>query len=318
MNNVDYEKDNIEKANKTTANVMYDVHDNHQMYQNKKCTKGVEKHCCTKYRTGCGGSRSRSKSRSTVSKRIASPSIKSNRSQSASKMRKMSDSQKSHSQSRASQKSRRSSGSRTNGNDQSRNKVGKSKSKSPMSKKVKSSKSSIMERSAKCYEVKRGKKRQTCIEPVWQHGKYVKDECGSGILPMRYNFRPSRKIWCKTPLSMYQATIGELARKLLCREKVVPRDVKPAPPCNIEQYILPFCRGYYRKYDCLRPCEEEYAYYKGGKKHYRDCVERYWEPCLTKEQKIKLDINEYAPQNAYLAKKMLRMKEGDHMKLPCW
>ncbi len=170
---------------------------------------------------------------------------------------------------------------------------------------------------SKCYDQPRRMKRGPCVKPPpWQGGKHVRDECGSGIVPKRLEFMPSRKVWCKTPLSMYQATIGELGRKILCREKIVPRDVKPGPPCNVCEDILPLCRGYYRKYDCLRPCEEEYTRYKSGKKVYRPRVERYWEPCLTKDQKLQLDINGFAGQNVFLGSKMRRTHNPNST--PCW
>ncbi|KAK7604833.1 hypothetical protein V9T40_006019 [Parthenolecanium corni] len=169
--------------------------------------------------------------------------------------------------------------------------------------------------SAACYEVRRAsKKYQPCRTARWQHGKYVRDECGSGIVPVRFDIGPCKKLWCKTPLSMYQATIGELGRQLLCREKIIQRDVWPEPPCNVAEYIMPPCRGYYRKYDCMRPCEEDHAYIKQGKKYYRDRVERYWEPCLTQEQKHTLNLNEYGPHNAALALKLRR----ENMGIPCW
>lgn len=167
----------------------------------------------------------------------------------------------------------------------------------------------------RCYDQPKRRVRESCVDNfVWDHGVYCRDECGSGIVPKRSDFAPSRKLWCKTPLSMYQATIGDLGRQILCREKVVPRDVKCAPPCNVCEYILPPCRGYYRKYDCLRPCEEEYATCKQGRKMYRDRVQRHWEPCLTKEQKNRLDINSYAGHNVYLGIRM-RRKNVD---MPCW
>ncbi|KAK7598363.1 hypothetical protein V9T40_006598 [Parthenolecanium corni] len=290
---IDFEKDNVERENESTANVIYDVHDNKQLFQKKNCAKGVEKHCVTKYKTGTRG---RSVSRSSAGRTI------SHRSNSLSRSAKSPSSQ-----------SRSAGKSHTSG-------PCKAKSSHSSHQSSRSKPKSQVEVSAKCYDVRRGKRREMCGKGVkWQNGKYVRDECGSGIVSKRFDFIPSRKMWCKTPLSMYQATIGELARKILCREKVVPRDVRPGPPSNIEEYILPPCRGYYRKYDCLRPCEEEYVSAKGGKKHYRDRVERYWEPCLTKDQKYKLDITEYAPQNAFLAKKLRRytMQAGD-MHPPCW
>lgn len=167
----------------------------------------------------------------------------------------------------------------------------------------------------RCYDQPKHYVRAACHDNfVWDHGKYKRDECGSGIVPKRFNFAPSRKLWCKTPLTMYQATIGELGRQILCREKIVPRDVKPGPPCNIAEYILPPCRGYYRRYDCLRPCEEEYTSVKQGHKTYRDRVDRYWEPCLSQDQKNHLDVNTYAGHNVYLGIRMRRK----NIDLPCW
>lgn len=153
------------------------------------------------------------------------------------------------------------------------------------------------------------------IKEKWQNGVYCRDECGSGIIAKKFEFKHSRGVWCSTPLSMYQATIGELGRQILCREKIVPRDVKPGPPCNVCEYILPPCRGYYRKYDCIRPCEEEYVSYKRGRKFYRDRVERYWEPCQSKDQRVAVDINTFAHQNVYLGAK-LRRKFNES--IPCW
>lgn len=286
-----YEKDNVERENESTANVIYNVHDNKQLYHKKNCTKDVEKRTVTKYETG---SQAQSALRSSTSRATThhSPHSKASSSRST---------HKSHTGHR------------------SANHTGSPAGKS-CSRRSSSRAKSKVEVSAKCYDVRRGRKRESCGKgPRWQHGKFVRDECGSGIIAKRFDFRPSRKIWCKTPLTMYQATIGEMARKILCREKVVPRDVKPGPPCNIEEYILPLCRGYYRKYDCLRPCEEEYTFYEGGKKHYRDRVERYWEPCYSKDQKYKLDINEYAPHNAFLAEKMRRFyTKGGELDPPCW
>lgn len=168
----------------------------------------------------------------------------------------------------------------------------------------------------RCYELPPRVSREKCIKPPsWQNGKYVRDECGSGIVPVRMSFLHSRrKLWCKTPLSMYQATIGELGREILCREKIVPRDVRPGPPCNIEAFILPPCRGYYRKYDCMRPCEEMYAFTKGDQKIYRNEVDRYWEPCMTREKNGRLNINEFAGHNVYLGKQLRRQNEN----VPCW
>lgn len=307
---VDFEKDNVERENESTANVIYDVHDNKQLYHKKNCNKGVEKHCVTKYKTG---GRGRSHSHSSIGRTISHRSTKS-----SSKHGK-SPSACAKSPSRSAKSPGGNSHSRSAGKSQGSGAC-KTKSAHGSPKRSHSKSLSQVEVSAKCYDVRRGRKVEACGKgPIWQHGKYKRDECGSGIVAKRYDFLPNRKVWCKTPLSMYQATIGELARKILCREKIVPRDVKPGPPSNIEEYILPPCRGYYRKYDCLRPCEEDYAYMKNGKKHYRDRVERYWEPCYSKEQKYKLDIDEYAHHNAYLAKKLRRFNtQAGDTDYPCW
>ncbi|KAK7598273.1 hypothetical protein V9T40_006508 [Parthenolecanium corni] len=181
----------------------------------------------------------------------------------------------------------------------------------------KKSVSSLARRMSHCYEIKRTGRQDKCDKkPYWKHGKYVRDECGSGIVPKSFLFKSNFKLWCKTPLSMYQATIGELGRQILCQEIVLPRDVKSEPPSNIAEYIMPLCRGYYRKYDCMRPCEEEYAVVKAGKKIYRDQVERYWKPCLSKDQKHKSNVNNYAPQNAFLGLKLRRRNIRDDV--ACW
>lgn len=166
-----------------------------------------------------------------------------------------------------------------------------------------------------CYDQPTRRRTASCRLPKpWQEDKYVKDECGSGIVPTKNKFQFRRTVWCRTPLTMYQATIGELGRQILCRETNVTRDIKPEPPCNVSEYILPLCRGYYRKKDCLRPCEEEYTTIKQGCKVYRDRVERYWKPCMTKEEKISLDVNAYAPHNVALGWKIKRKLNDE----PCW
>lgn len=175
---------------------------------------------------------------------------------------------------------------------------------------------SEVERSALCYLTRPGKQRPPCKEFVWQNGEYVRDECGSGIIPLKLSFSNNRQYWCKTPLTMYQATIGELGRKILCREEIIMRDIKPEPPCNIDEFILPLCRGYYRKKDCIRPCEDEHTFIQQGKKHYRNRVDRYWQPCLTDEEKTTIDVNEFAPHNVVLGKKMRRVYGASEN--PCW
>lgn len=150
---------------------------------------------------------------------------------------------------------------------------------------------------------------------VWQTGKYVKDECGSGIVPHRQLLSDPRRLWCKTPLTMYQSTIGELARQMLCDEIRVPKRVNDGPPCNLCEQVMPLCKGYYRKYECRRSCEEEHAVVKNGKKVYRDAIQQYWKPCLSAEEKRAYDLSKDADHNVYLGKK-LRRKIDD--RVACW
>ena len=170
----------------------------------------------------------------------------------------------------------------------------------------------------KCYfELPKAKRSCTKI-PNWQHCEYVRDECGSGIVPKRFGLKNSHPRWCKTPLSMYQATIGELGRQLLCGETVITRDINPEPPCNIHEYIMPACAGYYRRYDCIKPCEEDHIKIKDGKKIYRDRVERYWNPCVGKHDKVRIDVNDFAPHNSVLAEKYRRSNIDGDENIPCW
>lgn len=172
-------------------------------------------------------------------------------------------------------------------------------------------------RSEMCYPVQPPIPREPCFPPErWQTGFYIRDRCGSGILPRRYLFTSNRDRWCKTPLSMYQATIGELGKRILCQKRgLPPRDIKTAPPCNVCEFIFPPCRGYYRKYDCVRPCEEQYVKYVGGRKVFRDRVQRYWDPCDMTDRKKCEDLNKYAHHNAYLGSRLRRHTRKD---LPCW
>lgn len=164
---------------------------------------------------------------------------------------------------------------------------------------------------AQCFNQPIRFKGEPCsYEFEWQRNKYVRDGCGSGIVP---NVK-TKDTWCKTPLSMYQATIGELGRKMLCGESHMVRDLNTAPPCSMCQYVLPPCRGYYRKRDCLRPCEEDYVGHSGGQKTYRDPVERYWQPCMTEEEKS-ASIRNYAAHNAYLGEMIRRRFDNT---TPCW
>jgi hypothetical protein len=173
------------------------------------------------------------------------------------------------------------------------------------------------ERSARCYPSQQGAGKRPCEQEfTWQNGKHVRDECGSGIVSQQFNFVNSRKYWCRTPLSMYQATHGDLGRKILCRTAHVVRDIRPAPPCNMDEYILPFCRGYYRKYECIRPCEEKYVIRERGQRIYRNSIDRYWDPCIDKAEERRQDIREIAPHNITLGKR-LRRRYGT-VELPCW
>lgn len=150
---------------------------------------------------------------------------------------------------------------------------------------------------------------------VWQKGRYVKDECGSGIVPLRMDASDPKRVWCKTPLTMYQSTIGELARQMLCNEVAVRKRVNVGPPCNLCEHVMPLCKGYYRKYECRRNCEEEHAVVKDGKKVYRDPIQQYWKPCLTAEEKREYDLSKDADHNVYLGKKLKR-KIGENV--VCW
>lgn len=171
----------------------------------------------------------------------------------------------------------------------------------------------------KCYFDLPRPKRQVCNRMTnWQHCEYVRDECGSGIVPKRYNLKASQVQWCKTPLSMYQATIGELGRKLLCAETVITRNINPAPPCNISEYILPPCRGYYKRYDCVKPCEEDHVRTRNNVKIYRDRVDRYWNPCYSKAEQIRIDVNDFAPHNSVLAERYRRNNTDGDLNMPCW
>ncbi len=292
---IDYQKANQEKVSKNKANVTYDICGKKLKYCSKNRTKNVERRSSVKY--ACGAARMAGKSSSCVAPRIGGETSSSTKSLARKSL-------KSDSQSYL--ESKRSSSPKS------------AKSESKKKHATTETNESRAERSvlnSKCYfQLPRARKNACTKEHRWYHEKYVKDDCGSGVVPLKHTYSISRKDWCKTPLSMYQATIGELGRKLLCKEEIVPRDVWPGPPCNIEEYILPRCYGYYRKYECVRPCHSEHVYLsKEGK--VRDRVERYWNPCLTEEQKVKIDINEFAPQNAFLGQRLRRTHiDGD----PCW
>lgn len=57
-------------------------------------------------------------------------------------------------------------------------------------------------------------------------------------------YQETRKKWCKTPLTAYQATQGALALKILLKEVSIPAILGGPPPCNICEDILPLCRDY--------------------------------------------------------------------------
>ncbi len=170
--------------------------------------------------------------------------------------------------------------------------------------------------STRCYPQPSKVSRPFCKDDfVWQRGKYVKDECGSGIQATKLDTRTRNREWCKTPLTMYQSTIGELARKMLCNEIGLPKRVNGSPPCNVCEYVLPLCRGYYRKYECRKKCEEEHATFKDGKKVYRDVVQQYWMPCLSKEEKHSHEIGKFYGHNEFLGNKLRRKANAD---ISCW
>ncbi|XKL62698.1 hypothetical protein PGB90_002531 [Kerria lacca] len=167
---------------------------------------------------------------------------------------------------------------------------------------------------AKCSKPKPPKRVVSCKvkEPYWQHGKYVQDDCGSGIIPLRLTFNSSRPKWCKTPLTSYQAIHGELGRKILCGEEEITRTINPGPPCNLCEIVMPLCRGYYRKYDCdVSPCEKDLLY-RTRRSKLLNKVERYWEPCMTIKER--LDVNRFAPQNMALALKFMKKSNSKD----CW
>lgn len=166
---------------------------------------------------------------------------------------------------------------------------------------------------SKCYDVPRPHRHKLCRSTFqWQCGKYVKDDCGSGIVPAKYDLKNKEK--CKTPSTMYQDTVGKLGKEIYCGETVIIRNMNKSPPCNICEIILPPCKEHYQKYDCLKPCEENAVTYKDGKKIYRDRVERYWRPCIKEDQRNLLDVNMFAGNNVALGIEMKRK----HNNASCW
>lgn len=165
----------------------------------------------------------------------------------------------------------------------------------------------------KCYDKRPPKRIPSCHvdEPFWQHGQYVRDDCGAGIVTTKLGFHANRPLWCKTPLTTYQASHGELGRKILCGETDLTRKIHEGPPCNICEDVLPLCRGYYRRYSCdYSPCDDEV--FEGGRRGPRSKIQRYWEPCATHLEKV--DVSTFAPQNMALAL-LLKRKYGE---VPCW
>lgn len=170
----------------------------------------------------------------------------------------------------------------------------------------------------KCYPMRHAPRIVSCDTLLnWQTGKYTRDDCGSGILPVRANYAINRrKLWCSTPLTTYQAMHGELGRKILCGEISLSRRINPDPPCSMCEIVQPLCRGYYRKYECdFSPCEKDYVLAKGLTKP-RTKIQRYWEPCMTHEDLV--DVRTFAPHNMALARDLRKKLEGTTGEAPCW
>lgn len=102
----------------------------------------------------------------------------------------------------------------------------------------------------------------------WQHGKYEEDLFNSQVIPKCHADIFHKKL-CQIPLSIYQSSICELGRKLLFGEMAMPRNKISPLPCYIcESILLPY-HGYYRKYEILPVCKDQYMCTKDGKKQYR-------------------------------------------------
>ncbi len=139
----------------------------------------------------------------------------------------------------------------------------------------------------------------------WSGGEFVEDEHGAGIQPYTKcvpqvfaTKKTTRTQNCDTPLTMYQSTIGEVARKYLCGEEKLVKNLNSEPPCNFCEIVEPPCRGYYRKYDCVRPNEETCVSYDNGEKIYRNRVDRYWQPCLNEAQKHELYVRTFGDRRS--------------------
>lgn len=151
-------------------------------------------------------------------------------------------------------------------------------------------------------------KPTTAFEPnskvtKYRAGDYKRDAYGDGILshmeclPKRPTQTRARIRDCSFPLTVYQSTIGELARRYLCGEERMERNVITEPPCNFCEFIEPPCKGYYRRHDCIRPEEEECIEYADGERIYRNRIDRYWEPCLSEAARHLLYVKEFGQKN---------------------
>lgn len=153
-------------------------------------------------------------------------------------------------------------------------------------------------------------KPTTTFEPSsnvtkYRAGDYRRDEFGEGIVPQMEcppkrpttRTRAPRVRDCSFPLTVYQTTIGEVARRFLCGEEKMERNVISEPPCNFCEFIEPPCRGYYRRHDCIRPEEAECIEYSDGERIYRNRIDRYWEPCLSEAARHLLYVKEFGQKN---------------------
>lgn len=152
-------------------------------------------------------------------------------------------------------------------------------------------------------------KPTTVFEPSskvtkYKAGEFRRDEQGEGILPFmecpqkRSTHTQVKSRDCSFPLTVYQTTIGELARRYLCGEEKMERNVIAEPPCNFCEFIEPPCRGYYRRHECIRPQEEECIEYAGGERIYRNRIDRYWQPCLSEAARHLLYVKEFGQKHA--------------------
>lgn len=115
----------------------------------------------------------------------------------------------------------------------------------------------------------------------------VCDEFGAGLRPRECKKGVVIYRDCCTPLTVYQSTHGEYAKKVLTGEICRKRNIIKPPPCGVCEDVLPLCRGYYRyhKYADNNGCEktdeniEETANNKksqGGNFPIKSKVESYW------------------------------------------